>query len=342
MKRAIMSVTVVATLFAAAAPAAEVRTAIATAKARPGRPGDVLFAIVQPAQQLTLRAAATGRLEGFRLRPGDHVRRGERLGRLRGPTYAAALASAKAAEHVARRARVLRIASLRATEARYPVLSDRIALDHAKLQALAASAELARASARLAALQAAGIVSAPVAGTVTGVLRGDGERVAPGDALARVDPAGSLWLRAALYGRTAAIARVGMRGTFAPAGGGRSIAVRVTSLIPAAGGDAIGLGLIAIGSRPKWFSGEGGLLTLAAARRREPAIPTAALILSRGRWWVVEQIHGAFKAVPVQRDGSRGGWTWIASGLQSGDHVVTSGAYLIFHRAFAKTYANED
>lgn len=332
----------VAVLMASAASAASPRTTTAVAEVRPGRPGYQLFAVVEPVQTLILRAAATGRLADFRLRPGDHVHRDERLGRLRGSTYTAAVASAKAEATAARRTRTLARDRLRATKARYPVLSDRGALDRAKLEAVAADANLAKARARLAALTAAGIVAAPVAGTVAAVLRANGERVAAGDALARIEPAGVLWLRGAVYGKTVAAVRIGTRGTFVPAGGGKAVAVRVTSLIPDAVPDGLGLGLVAMRRPAPWFSGEGGLVTLEAPPRREPAVPTSALILNRGKWWVIKQVGATFKAVRVQPDGTHGGWTWIASGVNAGDRIVTTNAYLVFHRAFAEKYANED
>lgn len=342
MKKRFNSAILTTVLTASAASAALPPTPTVKAEPRSGRPGYVLFAAAEPIHTLVLHAAATGRLADFRLRPGDHVRRGERLGRLRGPTYAAALAAAKATAVAARRARTLSRDSLHATEARYPVLSDRIVLDRAKLEMVTAEADLAKARARLAALTAAGIITAPVAGTVAAVLQGDGNRVAAGDVLARIEPVGALWLRGAVYGETAAAVRIGMRGTFNPAGGGKPVAVRVASLIPGAVRDGLGVGLVAQRRGAHWFSGEGGLVTLAPRPRAEPAVPTAALILNHGQWWVVKKVDAAFKAVRVEPDGTRGGWTWIAAGVNAGDKVVSTNAYLIFHRAFAKKYANED
>lgn len=328
-------------MFAAGASAAP-RVTTQVAQPRSGRPGYVLFATVAPVQTVVVRAGATGTLANFRVKPGDRVRAGEGLGRIGGPTYAAALASARAALGAARKASALARDRLGAARARYPVLTDRAALDRAKLEVAQAAADLVQKQARYAALGADGTIAAPVAGTVSAVPAGNGERVAPGDAILIVHPAAALWLRGAVYGKTARAVRVGMRGVFRPTGGGGAIAVRVVRRIPGAAEDGLGVGLVATGAA-HWFDGEGGLVTLAAGAAGEPAVPTAALVLDRGRWWVMQRNKdGGFAPVRVTPDGSRAGWTWIAAGLRSGDRVAVAGAYLLFHRAFSKHYAGAD
>lgn len=316
---------------------------ITTVRAQPrsGRPGYTLFAQVAPVQVLVVRAGTTGTVNGLHAKPGDHIRAGERLARLGGPTYAAALASARAALQAARKTRQLAGDRLQATRSRYPVLSNRLTLDQARHALVGAEANLIRAQAEFAALKAQATIRAPAAGTISDVLRSDGERISPGEGIVEIHPAGSLWLRGAIYGKQVRDVRVDMRGRFEPAGGGSPIAVRVTSLIPSDTNDGLGIGFVAIAPAPRWFDGESGLVTLAGSTPNEPAIPTHALVLDHGHWWVVEKVGRSFKPHEVTPDGSRDGWTWIAAGLKPGDQVVSIGAYGIFHRSFSKQYSGD-
>ncbi len=311
---------------------------------RTGHPDYVVYAAVEPVQTFVLRAATTGMLTHFNVKPGDQVRRGERLARLAGPTYVAALVSARAAVTAARKAGALAHDRLRATQARYPLLSDRAALDQAKLAVVQAEVDIARMQAHLAMLSANGTIAVPTAGTVAAVLRGDGERVAAGEAILRIQPNGALWLRGSVYGKTVTAVQVGMLGVFHPAGGGQSIPVRVASRIPGAVTDGLGMGLVPVPVpvHPRWFSGESGLVTLEGPDVNEPVVPSSALILDHGHWWVIEVLKNNFKAVRVRPDFSRDGRTWIASGLKPGVKIVATDTYLIFHRAFAEQYGGED
>lgn len=312
-----------------------------SAQPRNGQPGYTLFARVEAIQVLVIRAGTTGTVNDLHAKPGDHVRAGERLARLGGPAYAAALASSRAAFQAARKSARLAHDQLEATRARYPVLSNRNALDQARHALASAEANLIRAQAEFAALKAQGTILAPAAGTISDVLRSDGERISPGGGIVEIHPSGSLWLRGAIYGKQVSDVRVGMRGQFEPADGGHPIAVRVTSLIPGGATDGLGIGFVAISPMPKWFDGESGLVTLHGRRSREPAIPTRALVLDHGHWWVVEKVGRSFKPHEVTPDGSRNGWTWIAAGLKPGDQVVSIGAYGIFHRSFSKQYSGD-
>lgn len=332
----LLALAVPATGFAANAPVATTR-----AQRRSGQPGYTLFARVEPVRALVVRAAHTGTLNDLHARPGDHLRAGERLACLGGPTYAAALGSARAALRAARKTAQLAHDQLQATQLRYPVLSNRLALDQAKRGLASARAGLATAQARYAAIEAAGTIVAPVAGTVSEVLGSVGERVAPGDGIVEIHPAGSLWLRGAVYGDQVQAVQVGMRGRFEPSGGGRPISVLVTSLIPTDANDGVGIGFAQVAHTPHWFDGESGLVTLQGSRSSEPAVPTSALVLDRGHWWVIEKAGDTFKPIRVKPGGSRGGWTWIATGLKPGERVVSSGAYRIFHSAFSKHYSGE-
>ncbi len=317
--------------------------AVSTVRVRPrsAPPGYTLFARVEPVHVLVVRAASTGTLDGLTVRPGDRVRAGERLARLGGPTYRAAFDSSRARLTAAKRGIRLARDRLKATRSRYPVLSNRLTLDQSILALTHAEANLVNARARFAALKAEGTIDAPVAGTVSDVLASNGDRVGAGDGIVDMHSDGSLWLRGAVYGGAVRAVRRGMRGTFRPTGGGRAIPVRVTHLIPSDINDGLGVAFVPTAKTPQWFDGESGLVSLQRQTSAELAVPTGALVLDHGHWWVVEVSKHKFIPVRVKPDGSRGGWTWIAAGVKPGEQVVSSGAYRIFHRNFSKRYSSD-
>ena len=323
--------------FAAGSP----KVPTARAEPRAGKIAAEFFTSVKAIHDVVIRSAATGILEGFHPRPGDHVTRGERLGYLGGANYAAKLASARAAAETAGKALSLAREQLKVDKARYPLLIDRGALDQGKLKVTRARNTLIHAQETLGALQANGTVTSPVSGTVNHVASSDGERVSPGEKLLTLQPRGRLWLIGSIFAKDIGRVRIGMHGQFHPAGGGTAVPVRVSRIFPRSAGEGLGIGLVAISQSPGWFSGEGGMVTLGTRTGNEPAVPDSALVLDRGQWWVIRDSGGHLEPVRVVPDGSRGGWTWIRSGLKPGTPVVTSGAYLIFHKSFASKYSGD-
>lgn len=311
------------------------------AEPRPGKPSTELFAIVKPVYDVTLRAAATGRLEDVRVKPGDHVKQGQQLGRLHGTSYAAALASARAAARMARRSLALDADRLKRAKARYPLLTDRSDLDRSQLLVARARDAVVRARSRLQALRKHGLLTAPVNGTVTRVLAGDGTRITPGDKLIEIQPHGNFWLRGTVYAKAMGRIHRGMRGVFVPTTGGAPIHITVARIFPRNDGTGLGIGMEPSATGAHWSSGESGMVTLYSARKDEPAVPDRALVLSNGRWWVLKDVHGHIARVHVTPDGSRGGWTWLRSGVTAGTPVVVSNAYLLFHKSFASKYSGD-
>ena len=90
------------------------------------------------------------------------------------------------------------------------------------------------------------------------------------------------------------------------------------------------------------YSGEMGTLRLTGAPRAWAAVPTAALVMNQGTWWVlVEEAKGP-RPQQVEIGPARDGWTLVRQGLAPGQKVVVADAYLVFHRDFAKQYQPPD
>lgn len=301
---------------------------------------------VAPMTVVRVRVAAPGTLAGLRALPGRRVTEGEALGRLGGPRMqtlrvdrAQALRSAEAREHAA--GRLLRGLQRR----REAQLATRQAVDAAQRDLTAARAAVRIAKAQLQELRALEVLRAPTAGTVLAVQAANGEEVEPGETIMTLQPAGRLWIRATYDGADAAALHVGMRGRFAPAGGGDAMPVEVASMFAAMANDGgVQVGLVPQHAPlpPWWINGQWGSLTLDGPARRMVMVPTQALVLDDGRWWVL--VHTPKGDMPRRVvPGPAHGWlTAVASGLQPGDDVVVTDAYLEFHRGIARAYTPPD
>ena len=319
-------------LFGLAVPATPTAAAaVGTVKvaARRLTPEYQAYAEVQPRMLVTVRAATIGVIASLHALPGERVRAGALLANLTGPDYVATLAAARARRNADRR-------NLKTVQDNYP--------QYSSIQDIAnAKAAFQEAQTTLSRLQAAGRVLAPAGAVVLAVQAANGELVSAGQALFSLQPRKQLWLRAAYYGTDAAAIRTGMTGEYSPADGARPIPVTVVTVSGAMnpdGGELVGL--FATTASPGWLNGEFGTLTLKGQVRQLPTVPTRALILDKGRWWVL--VHTAHGNRPqVVTPGPARGWlTFIERGLKPGEDVVVENAYLEFHRAIARHYTPPD
>jgi len=307
-------------------------------------PQFLAYAKVVPISVAPLRAARPGLVESLSVIPGDAVQAGVVLARLNGPEIAARLAqrratvaSERAALHAARRA----LASER--QKRAARLSTRQAVIEARASVAQARARLAAAQAALEAEQNIAVLRSPSTGIVVSVTVANGERVGAGQRLLTVQPAHHLWLKAHYYGADSNTVHVGMRGRFAPADGAAPVTVQVVSLLPTVQPD----GGLSVALRPTqaaahWRSGEAGTVRLAGVRRTAVAVPTRALILDRGQWWVLVHTAQGDRRQAVTPGPSRGDQTLIEHGLGAGAAVVVANAYLRFHRGVSHHYQSPD
>ncbi len=302
------------------------------------------YAQVEPIAVLKLNAAAEGVVAGLKVLPGEPVEADTVLARLQGPAIEALLTQLRNAVASARAARVAAHRSFTSERQKNAQrLSTRQAVSKARAALAEARARFHNARSRLQAAQATVVLKAPAAGTVLTVNAAQGERVQPGQTILTIQPANALWLTARYYGSAAAAVRVGMSGRFVPAAGGSAIPVKVRSIIGAVGSDGgQPVGLVATVLSPNWRSGEAGTLILKGTPRTLVAVPTRALILDQGRWWVLVHSKGGNRRQAVIPGPSRGDSTLIERGLKPGTEVVVENAYLEFHREFSKHYQPPD
>ena len=307
------------------------------------------YGTVAPAYLVPVNAAEAGVLAAFTPLAGMRVRAGEKLGRLQGPALAAALAQRQATLRAADAQRAAARSSLAIVRRQLAThLSTNAMVQQATAALAQARAAAANAQSALAVVQAMQTITAPVAGTVTALAAAAGELVQPGQTLFTLRPRRRLWLQAEFYGADAGAVRVGMAGRFTPAGGQPAggqppVAVRVTTVAGALapdGGETVELS--PRGAPPPWLAGEFGSLTVHLPARTLLAIPTRALILDRARSWVLVRTRRGLRRQQVAPGPARGWQTYIEHGLRTGDQVVVTNAYLLFHQNIAAAYTPPD
>ena len=301
---------------------------------------------VEPITIVQVRAVNPGTLNGLRVVPGSVVAAGEVLARVGGPRMRSLLT---AREQTLRSTQAREEAASRALEIvrRQFVaqLSTRQAVDAAQSDLAAARAAVQTADAQLREAQDLQTVRAPAAGTVIAVQAADGEQTTADQTLLTLQPAGRLWIRAAYYGADASLLRVGMTGRFQPSGDGASVAVKVAAISSGLAADT-GLHVGLVPTSPDtpawWMNGQWGTVTLEGPSRRMVVVPTAALILDRSHWWVLVHTPQGDKPQQVVPGPTQGWQTWIVSGLQPGQQIITQDAFLEYHRGIAQSFQPPD
>lgn len=89
-------------------------------------------------------------------------------------------------------------------------------------------------------------------------------------------------------------------------------------------------------------NGQFGTVTLNGAQRLLPVVPTRALVLDQGKWWVLVRTEKGEQPQAVVPGPAHGWQTVIESGLQPGEQIVVENAYLEFHRGISENYQPPD
>lgn len=307
-----------------AAPVATV-----TIESRPYQHQYRTYGEVEPRAVLTVRTGVTGMVQRVLVIPGMQVNAGQPLAMLGGPDYDTELTAAEARYRAAQ-------SILKAVQQNYPQFSSAEALARA-------NAMFATRHARLEQVQAAGTLRAPVAGTVQSVMVTAGSRLSPADAILRLIPKNGLWVRATIYGNAAGL-RPGMLAVFRRDETAVPVRLRVQSIIPpltVTGG--VQVLCVARSTHPDWQDGEFGHVIIdAGAVTQLPVVPTAALVMDQGTWWVLVADADGLHRREVEIGPGRGDWTYIRHGVHTGERVVAVNAYLLFHADISRHYAPPD
>ncbi|TAM37915.1 MAG: efflux RND transporter periplasmic adaptor subunit [Burkholderiaceae bacterium] len=301
---------------------------------------------VEPIALIEVRVVNPGTLSALRVVPGSVVTAGEALARITGPRMHSLLTAREQALHSAQAHEDAASQALEINRRLFATqLATRAAINAAQAELAAARAAALTANAQLREAQDLQTLRAPTAGTVMAVRAADGEQTLQGETILTLQPAGNLWIRAAYYGTDAALLRVGMTGSFQPVDGGVAIPIEVSAIAPGVatdGGRSAGLVATSNHVSATWVNGQWGTVTLAGPVRQMVVVPTSALILDRGNWWVLAHTAQGDRPQKVVPGPTRGWQTWIASGLHPGQQVVAQDAFLEYHRGIAQTYQPPD
>ena len=302
------------------------------------------YARVEPIAVLPVRVAQAGMVAGLEIVPGTAVQAGQKLAELGGPEIQALLVQNETAVSSAQ---TNLLAAQKSLAIQQQQLASHLVTRQTILQAESAVAQAQAAfdtaQSQLRALQQTVTLKAPADGAVLAVNATDGERVSTGETILTLQPADKLWLKAAYYGTDAATIQTGMTGQFFPADGGEPVSVKVCTVFGALtpdGGESVGL--LATTPATNWINGESGTVTLDGTVRSLVVVPTSALILDQGQWWVL--VHTAKGNQPrlVTPGPARGWQTFIERGLEPGAEVVVENAYLKFHQGISQNYQPPD
>lgn len=302
------------------------------------------YAQVEPINVVPVDAAENGVVEELRVVPGTHVRAGQALARLGGPAMRTLLMQDEADVRSARSQLDAAQKTLAIDRGQLPShLTTRQAVHQAESAEAQAQTVLDNAQSRLNAARQMITVTAPAAGTVLAINSPNGQLVSAGQAVVTLQPEGGLWLRADYYGVALSSIRPGMTGRFAPSDGGAPIAVRVCSapaMLASGGGESIAL--CPVQQKAAWLSGEAGAVTLDLPAQKLVAVPTRALVLNQGKWWVMVRTAKGDQPQQVVPGPARGWNTFIESGLAPGTRVIVNNAYLLFHASAAEQFQIPD
>jgi multidrug efflux pump subunit AcrA (membrane-fusion protein) len=219
-------------------------------------------------------------------------------------------------------------------------LSTRQLVAQAGAALTAATGQVASAAATLAALRQSAILRSPLAGVVQTVAVADGDVLAVGQTIATIQPSAGSWLKAVLYNTSAADLPPGTIGLFVPGTGGTPVPVSVRGAFGAAQADG---GMpVALAPAHPLAPGTFGTVTLDLPKQTVTMVPTDALILDKGQWWVMQHTAQGDYPLAVVPGPAQGYDTVINSGVKPGDEVVVVNAYLLYHRGIAALYQPPD
>lgn len=296
------------------------------------------FASVQASGLVGIASAEPGILAGLDILPGQNVAAGQVIARIGGPQLAAASVLADANLRAALAAQKTAGESLAAERQKLLAhLSTRQLVAQAQSGLISATSSVAAARASVDALQQSMILRSPVGGTVQSVTAANGDVLANGQIVASIQPRTGAWLKAVFYGD---VADIGTGGLFTPDGGGSAVKVLLRGALGVAQSDG---GMpVALSAVQPLLPGAFGVVTMDLPARMVTVIPSEALILDQGRWWVMRHDGTGDHPVAVSPGGAKGFDTVINSGLRPGDEVVVVDAYLLYNRGIAALYQPPD
>lgn len=295
------------------------------------------FASVQSSGLMSIAAAQPGILAGLDVLPGQKIAAGQIIARLGGPQITSLLAQDEADLRAAlAAAQAARVAVNVEEQKLRQHLSTRQNVAQAASGLVAATSQVNIAQARLNQLRESIVLSSPMGGIVESVAAANGDVLTAAQLVVTIQPDSGNWLKAVFY--RAAIP-AGATGVFTP-DGGSPVEVFLRGTLGVARPD--GGVPVALAATQPLAAGAFGTVTLNLPAQTVTMIPSEALILDKGKWWVMRHDAAGDHPVQVIPGAAEGYDTVISSGLKPGDDVVAVDAYLLYNRGIAALYQPPD
>lgn len=296
------------------------------------------FASVQSSGLITIAPSQPGSVVGLHVLPGESVTAGQIIAELSGPHITAASIEAEAALTGAQAAQRADEEALKIERQKLQQhLSTNQLVAQATSALAAATAQTTTARANVDMLREASRLRSPLGGVVQSVAVANGDVLTAGQVVVTVQPSTGSWLKAVFYGNAIPAGAVG---NFIPSNGGSSIKVSLRGTLGVSQPDG-GMPVALVPSEAL-APGAFGTVTLDLPAQIVTLVPSEALILDKGQWWVMVHAPEGDHPVQVTPGPAQGYNTVIKSGLQPGEDVVVVNAYLLYHRGVAALYHPPD
>ena len=323
---------------AASGPAAGVSIgaeSVVTAAAGEIRTGPLLSGELRAAREATVRAKMAGSVLDVRVEEGQSVQRGAVIARIEARPLQDALLSSQSAVRSAEQSLAVaeREADRTASLVKGGALAERD-LELARTAVAGAQAQLADARARLASVRQQlddAVVTAPIAGVVSGRPVNAGDVVSPGTPLATIIDPSSMWLEASVQSASLSALKIGTPVEFEVRGyPGQTFDAHIERIAPAA--DPITRQVTIFvdvpNTRGRLVAGLFAEGRVTSERRQSIVVPATAVDTGGQTPWVLRLRDGKAERVPVQigvRD-DRAERVEILTGLAAGDVLLTGAA----------------
>ena len=299
---------------------------------------------IEPSATLRISFGESGVVAGLKVQPGENVQAGQELAHLKGPEIRSTILKGEANVRSAR-ARLFRLQKSLSSLRQEPSSdrSEQEAVHRAESAVAQAHMRYENALSHLRAVRQMMILRAPMNGTVLMLYAMDAEGVSAGLPALSLETPFRLRLTAHYDGIYRSAIRPGMKGTFSPVDGSQSIPLRVlavSTVLGSGGGETVTM--VPKGRGSRWIDGEVGKVKWDLPKRMLVAVPTRALILDQGKWWVMVHTPQGDHPQVVVPGPSRGWQTFLKAGLSPGAQVEVENAYLLFHRNISRHYQPPD
>ncbi|MBS1530035.1 MAG: efflux RND transporter periplasmic adaptor subunit [Bacteroidetes bacterium] len=175
-------------------------------------------------------------------------------------------------------------------------------------------------------------INSTINGTVSDIAVHEGDYIVEGSTILKTQNLGSLWVEAQIYASEANEYRVGNAVDVSLPAVGRTLPGKIEFMNPELSDDSkVELLRVSISNQNNLIQpGMMAYVSISSGKNRTLAIPTSAIIYERGmsKVWV-KNADGSFSPKFIQIAAGNSSFVPVMSGLNSGDILVSGGAYLL-------------